>query len=256
MGGCLTYYCYSTPCPDAHVLDLLFLLQKGQGVRGTLSGKHRTQKPRMGLEGTHRLGSLPPLRSINLVWYSIGNFSIKSRSLRSYSLPQERSRCTSTALHFSKNKECVRRECLNGPERGLSPAVPGEVKNKKCHVFSPRHFVSLWFQTDTLPWSFQMLKYFGNLIWLPIDTTTACLCRQTRDWATKDGERSSHWGEVWALELILCSCRGVGVRSGTSYASLDSFWPQVIFTRVIFLEMLSTCHWDLVFRCASSWALK
>jgi len=96
-----------------------------------------------------------------------------------------------------------------------------------------------------------MLKYFGNLIWLVTGTTTAHLSRQTRDWAAEDGEQSSHWGEVRALELM-CSYWGVGVRPGTGYASLDSLWPPVIFARVLFLEVLSTCHWDLVFRCASS----
>lgn len=141
-------------------------------------------------------------------------------------------------------------------KRGLSPGVPREVKKKICCVLPLLHFVSSCFQTDTLLWSFRMVKYFGDLHWLPTGTTTARLSSQTQDWASEDSEWSSHWGKVRALELVSCSCWSVGVPSGTSYAHLASLWPQFLFSRIIFSEMLGTYHWDLVFRCASSWALK
>lgn len=151
--------------------------------------------------------------------------------------------------------EFVSQQSLNGFERGLSPELSRQVKNKICHVLSLCQFVSPWLQTDTLRWSLQMLKYFGNLFWFPIDTTTACLGRHTLDWVTKDVGQSSRWEEVRALEPVWCSCWGVGKRSGTTYASLDSFRLQVLFIWVIFGNF-SACHWALFFKCAFSWTLK
>lgn len=79
------------------------------------------------------------------------------------------------------------------------------------------------------PLIFQTLKYFGNLFWLPIDTTTARLSRHTLDWVTKDVGQNSHREEVQALKPMSCSCWGVEKRSYASFQAsnpthLDNFW--------------------------------